>query len=518
MAFSGDFYEQYEQTILIVPEESYGKPYQGTAFTALSANYPFASKLNIIADGTDVPIPIILKEKLYDIGSGKYPSHIANKNQEPVSFSVDMKMQDAKMLAYAFGTVATTHDLDGDELPQITEITPVADVAGSLNDTYFLLFGIDSSGDEIGYCVWFDVDSGGSAPAIIAAYSNITGVEIDISAGDSVADICDDLVTALDALDPFNVTDYTTYVEIEGAYDGAVIQARDSGTAASGFTFEVTQRGLSKHTVTETIGRELKSLTMHCEQINTDDNETIAYDLFGVVINSIEVTGNFADGLITATVEFTAPHYAIGNVFTEKPNDNKCNDPLVWANMKESANNCFIQEGDTATVNTPPPATGNPTGGDMTPKALESFTFTVTNNVDFKPDIGLNYMKHAYSTKRELSLTFTGFIDNKRLMDRWRDTWDNCRGVYSGAYNSSSGTAHRLNSTLTFERTADTDYIQLKIYNWMIGEHDLHFHSIDEGIKGINATLTDATPNSNKRQVSLFEEVNNLSKLTYQNA
>lgn len=67
-----------------------------------------------------------------------------------------------------------------DQNYQITTVAISADVSGSLNNKYFL---INSALDETEYYVWYNVDNGGTDPAI----SGKTGIEVDISANDGAS-------------------------------------------------------------------------------------------------------------------------------------------------------------------------------------------------------------------------------------------------------------------------------------------------------------------------------------------
>lgn len=68
-------------------------------------------------------------------------------------------------------------------------ITTRADVAGNLNNKYFLIDGSD--GDN--WYIWFNVDSGGTDPMLPGR----TGIEVAITAGDSAGDVAGLLAMAL---------------------------------------------------------------------------------------------------------------------------------------------------------------------------------------------------------------------------------------------------------------------------------------------------------------------------------
>lgn len=61
---------------------------------------------------------------------------------------------------------------------EVSKIETVADSSGSLNNTYFTVY---SAYDKIGFYFWFNVDGGGTDPAL----SGLTGIEVGINSDDS---------------------------------------------------------------------------------------------------------------------------------------------------------------------------------------------------------------------------------------------------------------------------------------------------------------------------------------------
>lgn len=84
-----------------------------------------------------------------------------------------------------------------DNCQERTEVRAVADVAGSLNNTYFILY---SARDQTLYHVWFNVSAGGTDPAPASS----TAIEIAISTGDPAAVIALAAQQTLDAHIDFN--------------------------------------------------------------------------------------------------------------------------------------------------------------------------------------------------------------------------------------------------------------------------------------------------------------------------
>ena len=112
---------------------------------------------------------------------------------------------------------------------EVTKITTVADVSGSLQSEYFFINAIEAdSTTDVGfktveYYVWFDVSSGGSDPSL----SGKTGVEVDISTNDSASAVATAIESALDALSNFSASASTNVVTVTNANRGSVTNASD---------------------------------------------------------------------------------------------------------------------------------------------------------------------------------------------------------------------------------------------------------------------------------------------------
>lgn len=120
-----------------------------------------------------------------------------------------------------------------------TAIT-VADVAGSLNSTYFLL---NSACDAYKFYVWYNINSAGVDPAIAGR----TGIQVAGATNASAATLATATSTAILAnttaatLFTTSVTS-STHVNITNIQAGKCTAAAD-GTAATGFTFSVGTAG-----------------------------------------------------------------------------------------------------------------------------------------------------------------------------------------------------------------------------------------------------------------------------------
>lgn len=119
------------------------------------------------------------------------------------------------------------------EKAEITEITTVDELTSdSLGGKYFLIDSPTTS-----YYVWFDVDNLSTDPT-----PGGTGIEVDISAGDSAVVVAAALQVALDAQADFSATVYGDTVEVTNAVVGSVSDAVDVDT---GFTINVLVQGRS---------------------------------------------------------------------------------------------------------------------------------------------------------------------------------------------------------------------------------------------------------------------------------
>lgn len=139
-----------------------------------------------------------------------------------------------------------TGDVIGDVTPvaEVFTITPVADVAGSLNDTYFLF-----SSRRIDYYVWMNVNSAGTDPTV----ADKVGVEIAVATGATAATIATAIYTALDALSDVSAVDDTGSLTVTLDEAGATTAPADSGTP-TGFTFAVTTAGVAGTVTSDVVG------------------------------------------------------------------------------------------------------------------------------------------------------------------------------------------------------------------------------------------------------------------------
>lgn len=122
---------------------------------------------------------------------------------------------------------------------QVTTVTTVADVSGSLNNKYFFL---PSANDETIYVVWMNVNSAGTDPKI----PNTTSLEIAVATNATDATIATEMRSVIGALGDFATAGAGADVEITFATYGRGTLSQDdsenSGTE-TGFTFTDTTPG-----------------------------------------------------------------------------------------------------------------------------------------------------------------------------------------------------------------------------------------------------------------------------------
>lgn len=117
---------------------------------------------------------------------------------------------------------------------EASTVTTVADVAGSLDAVYFTINSPTTS-----YYVWIDVDNGSVDPSVAGK----TGIEVDISTGDSANDVATAVATAVNAVDDFIASSASNVVTITNLDSGSVT---DVNAGTSTFTVAVTVQGVNK--------------------------------------------------------------------------------------------------------------------------------------------------------------------------------------------------------------------------------------------------------------------------------
>ncbi len=119
---------------------------------------------------------------------------------------------------------------------QVETVTTVADVAGSLNSTWFHLF---SANNATTYYVWYNINSAGVDPA-----PGGTGIMVAAATGASANAIATATAAAIDPSSDFVATALSNVVTITDSAFGPAT-APSNGTASPGFSYSVTTPGVN---------------------------------------------------------------------------------------------------------------------------------------------------------------------------------------------------------------------------------------------------------------------------------
>ncbi|MHA1795228.1 MAG: hypothetical protein ACTSUK_03890 [Promethearchaeota archaeon] len=295
----------------------------------------------------------------------------------------------------------------------------------------------------------FNCDSGSDLSSVQA------GDLLRITAGDDQGDY---VIASVD-----DDNDQVTIEDVHGTFSGS-----------SGVSWEIVYY---KHTISEDLGASPKSFTLHCEQKEPSGSSNIYYDLLGCVVQEYTLKINRDNGTVRETVTIASP-YCITSwdsnpaVAISSDPDKIYLDVYTWNNLTEETNKYLIMEGST----------------DKTPDSILDVELTITNTVNFLPDLSKRFMVDVAFATREVSLRISGYITNRDLMNYWQETWDSVN-------NRPTSASGKINSVIYLKRNSHS-YIQIPIANWIITDHSCSFISIDEGIKGADISFSDAVPPS----------------------
>lgn len=129
---------------------------------------------------------------------------------------------------------------------QVSQVITVADVSGSLNNTYFLLSSINTTTNaQKNFYVWFNINSAGTDPAIAGA----TAIPITGATNVNAATLATSINTALNALtSDFTSTRATATLTITNVNPGNATKAAD-GAVPTGFAITTPTAGLFANVV-----------------------------------------------------------------------------------------------------------------------------------------------------------------------------------------------------------------------------------------------------------------------------
>lgn len=158
--------------------------------------------------------------------------------------------EDCKSLGFSdstgiFNSTTNPAGYRATNLPEITRIQTVAQGGGAGQVTGGDYFRISDT--QTNYYIWFDLDNGSTNPS--ADNAGRTGIEVNISAGNTAATVATNLAAAINAFTfttgGFTATVLSDLVTITNVEDGATTDAADAttGTAATNFTFTILRQG-----------------------------------------------------------------------------------------------------------------------------------------------------------------------------------------------------------------------------------------------------------------------------------
>lgn len=120
---------------------------------------------------------------------------------------------------------------------EVTSITCVADVAGSLNNKYFTINTPSGS-----YYVWFNVNAAGTDPAI----SGKTAIPVALATGATNSTVGTAVKNALNLVSGFSASNVGATVTVTDSSDGAAVDAANAGGGSSpGFTITTSTQGVT---------------------------------------------------------------------------------------------------------------------------------------------------------------------------------------------------------------------------------------------------------------------------------
>ena len=282
-------YERQDADVFICPsnpDENFNNEVGGTIQALTPAEVlPYS----LVTEEFPVIKPKRQDEEGHGVGQGRNPNVVLEKQFEIGAGSIPNKTIFGLMIPKIGGDVTVTHTA-----VEVSSVTCVADVAGSLDNAYFEFDVMLADGTLKKYFLWIDVDAAGGAPtpAPVAYGDARTAAEVDISANDTANDIAAAIKLVIDAL-----TDVTCVNDgapsptliITNDQDGAVDDTHDGAGDPCGFTFVTTTNGRTK--IVTTFGDSTihgQNFGFHVQRILAGQDRIM--DIFGVTIANYEMS------------------------------------------------------------------------------------------------------------------------------------------------------------------------------------------------------------------------------------
>lgn len=183
----------------------------------------------------------------------------------------------------------------GEDIMQQWKITTVADVAGSLNNQYFVFY--DFGGTK--HYIWFNVNSAGVDPAV----SGGTAHEVALATAATAAAVASAINTVLTAITGFDSTVDGSVVTAVHTVAGYAKPVHD-GAADTGFTFEVLRYG----DVANEVGLTEGDIEVSIEHT---DVEVTAHQTGSEVLSHINTGSNISVSLALKETTVAQLRYAL---------------------------------------------------------------------------------------------------------------------------------------------------------------------------------------------------------------
>jgi len=489
-------YEKAGQKIYFQREVTYGSIFDPDAeiepWVAVDTDYPHWHRLDTIEDSFNVGIPFIEKLRKFDLDAAKHPSGVFDGNYEPIELAFDMTAQALEFLPLSIGAPTVTSS--GQAMVQHLKCGSKTN-GEIIHESSFIVDVMLTGGTIEHYCFYYDVDGGGAAPDITGLTDyNVLAVSGATTAA-SVATIVKNIIDAKTDVSAEIHAQYTDVVVVTGDINGAVNQAFELvNEGVTGMQFNIVTYGSTLYTVTEDITTTLPSFTFHIEHRNATSAEDLVYDLFGCVVNSININVAYGDQVALYNVTFKCP-YGVSTTRALNPPPKKYIPGYPsMSSMKEAADEYLVQEDGLSTT------TGSTLQMiDRTPTQVDSVSLTINNNVEFKGDISKRFKNLACAGKRDITLQIIGNTTEKELFQYFLEAFTN-----DGTDFYPSNAAGRLNSVWKLQRDATYDYIKITFYNWLMSDHNFSFVSVDDAVKAVDITFIDSNGDSNGRVITGF--------------
>ena len=302
-------YERQDADVFLCPsnpQENFNNESAGTIQALTEAQVlPYS----LVTEEFPVIKPKRQDEEAHGVGEGRNPTGTLEKPYEIGAGAIPNKTIFGLMIPKIGGNVSITHTA-----VEVSSVTCVADVDGSLDNTYFEFDVMLADGTIKKYFLWIDVDAAGGAPtpAPVAYGDARTGAEVDIASNDTANDIAAAIKIIIDALTDVSCTNPgapSAVLTITNDQSGAVDDTHD-GAGATGFTFSTTTNGRTKVVIDfdeDTI--EGQNFGLHVQRILSGENRIV--DLFGITIATYEMTCE-EGGIAEENVDFTVASFKSG--------------------------------------------------------------------------------------------------------------------------------------------------------------------------------------------------------------